>query len=707
MSSGQHGSFLARPSKSCPGGFTLSVRRHNEVTHIKIQNTGDYYDLYGGEKFATLAELVQHYTGQCGGLLRERGGAPVELRHPLGCQDPTSERWYHGHLSGKEAEKLLMEKGCPGSFLVRESQSKPGDFVLSVLTQQLDRVDRQPRVTHIMIHFQPDGKYDVGGGEQFDTLGDLVERYRKNPMVERSGVVVHLRQPLKATRISAASIESRVQELSEATDASEKAKQGFWEEFEVSACCPLPPLRLPSSGLRQGPAEGCGSGRVWRVLRALGKSRGHRLKPHSSRCCSNRNAGSCTPGRKASGRRTSPRIDTRTSFPVRLGLGSHGDQVLTNQVQGPSGTGVLGGWRQGSFLTTGAMPSLAPSSSASAHHRSAGIPLPWRPEPHLPFSVDTTRVILRDVDDRVPGADYINANYIRSDPEEKPGHGLGKVYIATQGCLPTTVAAFWAMVHQENTRVIVMTTREVERGRNKCFRYWPELHGSQEYGHLHVCNMAEHWAQGYCVRELQVWRPDQEESPHTVKHYQYFSWPDHGVPAEPTGVLSFLDEVNRAQSSMPGAGPLVVHCSAGIGRTGTIIVIDILVNVIRRQGLDCDIDVPKTIQLVRRQRSGMVQTEAQYKFVYLALQRYIQGEQLRLREPVGAGPGRGEACAGITMVTRGPSPQCERPEERGSLNLGVSPADPGCSPGPAPSRAPAAIPEASRHEYENLQGLEP
>ncbi|XP_043342050.1 tyrosine-protein phosphatase non-receptor type 11-like isoform X4 [Cervus canadensis] len=571
MSSGQHGSFLARPSKSCPGGFTLSVRRHNEVTHIKIQNTGDYYDLYGGEKFATLAELVQHYTGQCGGLLRERGGAPVELRHPLGCQDPTSERWYHGHLSGKEAEKLLMEKGRPGSFLVRESQSKPGDFVLSVLTQQLDRVDRQPRVTHIMIHFQPDGKYDVGGGEQFDTLGDLVERYRKNPMVERSGVVVHLRQMLQQQ-------------------------------------------------------------------------------------------------------------ECRLLYPRKEGQ--------------------------------------RPENKPKNRYKNI-----------LPF--DTTRVILRDVDDRVPGADYINANYIRSDPEEKPGHGLGKVYIATQGCLPTTVAAFWAMVHQENTRVIVMTTREVERGRNKCFRYWPELHGSQEYGHLHVCNMAEHWAQGYCVRELQVWRPDQghssprrlgqprppswhspahpaqEESRHTVKHYQYFSWPDHGVPAEPTGVLSFLDEVNRAQSSMPGAGPMVVHCSAGIGRTGTIIVIDILVDVIRRQGLDCDIDVPKTIQLVRRQRSGMVQTEAQYKFVYLALQRYIQGEQLRLREPVGAGPGRGEACAGITMVTRGPSPQCERPEERGSLNLGVSPADPGCSPGPAPSRAPAAIPEASRHEYENLQGLEP
>lgn len=70
----------------------LPSRRRDEVTHVKIQNTGDYYSLYGGEKFATLAELVQHYTGQHGGLLRERSGAPVELRHPLGCQDPIAER---------------------------------------------------------------------------------------------------------------------------------------------------------------------------------------------------------------------------------------------------------------------------------------------------------------------------------------------------------------------------------------------------------------------------------------------------------------------------------------------------------------------------------------------------------------------------------------------------------------------------------------
>nr|XP_060478203.1 tyrosine-protein phosphatase non-receptor type 11-like isoform X3 [Panthera onca] len=404
---------------------------------------------------------------------------------------------------------------------------------------------RPPAAGHTHHDPLPDGTYDVGGGERFDTLRDLVECHKKNPMVEKSGVVVHLKQPLKATRINAASIESRVRELTGATDTGEKAKQGFWEEFEM---------------LQQQ--------------------------------------------------------ECQLLYPRKEG------QRLENK----------------------------------AKNRYKNI---------LPF--DTTRVTLHDVDDSVPGANYINTNYIRSDPEEKPGHGQGKVYIATQGCLQTTVAAFWAMVHQENTRVIVMATREVERGRNKCFRYWPELHGRQEHGRVCVCNLAEHQAQGYCVWELQVWRPDQGEPPRTVKHYQYFSWPDHGVPAEPAGVLDFLDQVNRAQNSMPGAGPMVVHCSAGIGRTGTIIVIDILVDIIRRQGLDCDIDVPKTIQLVRRQRSGMVQTEAQYKFVYLALQRYIQDEQLRLRE--------------------------QPPEEHEHLNAGLASADPGRSPGPASSRAPAATPE--------------
>uniref|UniRef100_A0AAY4EBK9 protein-tyrosine-phosphatase n=1 Tax=Denticeps clupeoides TaxID=299321 RepID=A0AAY4EBK9_9TELE len=505
LTRGVHGSFLARPSKSNPGDFTLSVRRNDEVTHIKIQNSGDYYDLYGGEKFATLAELVQYYTEQHD-LLRERNGDLIELKYPLNCKDPTSERWYHGHLSGRDAEKLLTEKGRPGSFLVRESQSKPGDFVLSVLTneEKHENVDRKTKVTHVMIRCQ-EGKYDVGGGERFDTLTDLVEHYKKNPMVEKSGIVVHLKQPFNATRINAANIENRVRELNKVADNSEKPKQGFWEEFEVLQQQECKLLYPRKEGQR---AENKGKNRYKNIL---------------------------------------------------------------------------------------------------------------------PF--DTTRVTIREADPDVPGSDYINANYIRVSyaPE-------GKVFIATQGCLQNTVIDFWKMVYQENTHVIVMTTKEMERGRNKCVRYWPDINCTKEFGKVCVKNIEEHPAQDYILRELEVTRVDRRDPPRSIWHYQYLSWPDHGVPNEPGGVLSFLEQVNRTQSSIPDTGPIVVHCSAGIGRTGTIIVIDILIDIINRQGLDCDIDVPKTIQRVRQQRSGMVQTEAQYKFIYMAVQQYIDTAQKRMEE---------------------------------------------------------------------------
>uniref|UniRef100_A0A7N6FD70 protein-tyrosine-phosphatase n=1 Tax=Anabas testudineus TaxID=64144 RepID=A0A7N6FD70_ANATE len=490
LTRGVHGSFLARPSKSNPGDFTLSVRRNDEVTHIKIQNSGDYYDLYGGEKFATLAELVQYYTEQQD-LLRERNGHVIELKYPLNCKDPTSERWYHGHLSGRDAEKLLTEKGKAGSFLVRESQSKPGDFVLSVLTneEKHEYVDRKTKVTHVMIRYQ-DGKYDVGGGERFDTLADLVDHYKKNPMVEKSGIVVHLKQPFNATRINAANIENRVRELNKVADNSEKPKQGFWEEFEV---------------LQQQ--------------------------------------------------------ECKLLYPRKEGQ--------------------------------------KPENKSKNRYKNI-----------LPF--DTTRVEISETDPDVPGSDYINANYIRSMHEEGRHVEEGKVFIATQGCLQNTVIDFWKMVYQENTHVIVMTTKEMERGRNKCVRYWPDLHATKEFGKVLVRNVDEQRAQDYILRKLENFYTD--------------------VFIAPGGVLWFLEEVNRTQSSIPDTGPIVVHCSAGIGRTGTIIVIDILIDIINRQGLDCDIDIPKTIQRVRQQRSGMVQTEAQYKFIYMAVQQYIDTAQKRLEE---------------------------------------------------------------------------
>lgn len=505
---GVDGSFLARPSTSNKGDFTLSVRRNGEVTHIKIQNTGDFYDLYGGEKFATLAELVQYYMEKQG-QLKERNGDVIELRFPVNSEDPTTERWFHGHISGKEAEKQLMEKGKYGSYLVRESQSKPGDFVLSVKCED--------KVTHVKIRRQ-NGKFDVGGGEQFNTLSDLVEHYKKNPMVETSGTVVHLRHPYNATRIAASGIDSRVKQLAKDTKAQDSnSKGGFWDEFE----------HLQHQEVRH----------------------------------------------------------------------------LYSRKEG-----------------------MRPENKPKNRYKNI-----------LPF--DHTRVQLHDGDKDLVGSDYINANLITAEDENI---NPKKSYIATQGCLQGTVVDMWRMIWQERCCVIVMTTKEVERGKIKAVRYWPPFGDSSDSeerklpvykGTIIVKTVAEHKDKDYVIREYEVKKEHDDgkvEPTRKVFQYHFMTWPDYGVPGDPGSVLDFLNIVNSKQESIEGAGPIVVHCSAGIGRTGTFIVIDMILNQIKTYGMDCEIDIQKTIQMVRSQRSGMVQTEAQYKFVYLAVHHYIQTEKQRI-----------------------------------------------------------------------------
>lgn len=206
---GYDGAFLVRRSKSNPNDFTLSCRRGNEVTHIKIQHNDDLYDLYGGEKFATLSELVEYYR-ENDGQLREKNGGIISLKFPLLSEDPTSERWFHGGLKGKDSEALLKETGSVGSFLVRASQSTPGNYVLSIRATE-------ETVTHVIIR-NDKGKFDVGGGEKFNDLSALVEHYKSNPMVEKNGEVVKMISPLVSTRVSAASIEARIAELDKETD---------------------------------------------------------------------------------------------------------------------------------------------------------------------------------------------------------------------------------------------------------------------------------------------------------------------------------------------------------------------------------------------------------------------------------------------------------------------------------------------------------
>uniref|UniRef100_A0A2I3GUQ4 protein-tyrosine-phosphatase n=1 Tax=Nomascus leucogenys TaxID=61853 RepID=A0A2I3GUQ4_NOMLE len=489
LTRGADSSFLARPSKSNPGDFTLSVRRNGAVTHIKIQNTGDCYDLYGGEKFSTLAELVQHYI-EHHGQLKEKNGDVIHLKYPLNCADPTSERWFQGHLSGKEAEKLLTEKGKHVSFLVRESQSHLGDFVLSVCTSddKGESNNGKSKVAHVMICCQ-ELKYDVGGGEQFDSLTDLVEHYKKNPMVETLGT------PLNTTRINAAEIESRVREL---------IKQGFWEEFETLQQQECKLLYSRKEGQRQ---ENKNKNRYKNIL---------------------------------------------------------------------------------------------------------------------PF--DHTRVVLHGGDPNEPVSDDINANIIMPEFETKCNNSKPKKsYIATQGCLQNMVNDFWQMVFQENSRVIVITTKEVERGKSKCVKYRPDEYALKEYGTMCVKNVRESAAHNYMLRELKLSKVGQGNMERMVWQYHFWTWPDHGVPTDPGGV-------HHKQERIMHARPVVVHCSAGICRTGTYVVTDTLIGIIREKGVDCDTDVPQTIQMVRSQRSGMVQTEAQYRFIYMAVQHYTETLQHRIEE---------------------------------------------------------------------------
>lgn len=146
---GQNGSFLIRPSHSTVNSYTLSVRcSNNTFKHIKIHNNGDSgYEIGegGSDKFATLAELVEHYIMK--ETLRDKlDGSILMLKYPLNCKEPTSERYFHGPITGQEATNLLLSKGKPGSYLVRESRSEPQNYVLCVRCENM-------KVVHLIINY--------------------------------------------------------------------------------------------------------------------------------------------------------------------------------------------------------------------------------------------------------------------------------------------------------------------------------------------------------------------------------------------------------------------------------------------------------------------------------------------------------------------------------------------------------------------------
>ncbi|XP_041086552.1 receptor-type tyrosine-protein phosphatase S-like isoform X4 [Polyodon spathula] len=223
---------------------------------------------------------------------------------------------------------------------------------------------------------------------------------------------------------------------------------------------------------------------------------------------------------------------------------------------------------------------------------------------------ETTRVCLQPIRG-VEGSDYINASFI-------DGYRQQKAYIATQGPLAETTEDFWRMLWENNSTIVVMLTKLREMGREKCHQYWP-AERSARYQYFVVDPMAEYNMPQYILREFKVTDARDGQS-RTVRQFQFTDWPEQGVPKSGEGFIDFIGQVHKTKEQFGQDGPISVHCSAGVGRTGVFITLSIVLERMRYEGV---VDIFQTVKMLRTQRPAMVQTEDEYQFCYQAGLEYL------------------------------------------------------------------------------------
>uniref|UniRef100_A0A2K5QX22 Receptor-type tyrosine-protein phosphatase H n=1 Tax=Cebus imitator TaxID=2715852 RepID=A0A2K5QX22_CEBIM len=228
----------------------------------------------------------------------------------------------------------------------------------------------------------------------------------------------------------------------------------------------------------------------------------------------------------------------------------------------------------------------------------------------LPY--DWSRVPLKPIPEE-PGSDYINASFM-------PGLWSSQEFIATQGPLPQTVGDFWRLVWEQQSHTLVMLTNCTEAGRVKCEHYWPLDSQPCTHEHLRVTLESEEVTENWTVRELQLLQVEEQKTL-SVRQFHYLAWPDHGVPSSPDTLLAFWRMLRQWLDQTMEGGPPIVHCSAGVGRTGTLIALDVLLRQLECEGL---LGPFSFVKKMRESRPLMVQTEAQYIFLHQCILRFLQ-----------------------------------------------------------------------------------
>ncbi|KAM6164838.1 tyrosine-protein phosphatase non-receptor type 1 [Rhynchocyon petersi] len=232
---------------------------------------------------------------------------------------------------------------------------------------------------------------------------------------------------------------------------------------------------------------------------------------------------------------------------------------------------------------------------------------------------DHSRIKLHQEDN-----DYINASLIKMEEAQRS-------YILTQGPLPNTCGHFWEMVWEQKSRGVVMLNRVMEKGSLKCAQYWPQKEEKEmifEDTNLKLTLISEDIKSYYTVRQLELENVASQET-REILHFHYTTWPDFGVPESPASFLNFLFKVRESGSLSLEHGPIVVHCSAGIGRSGTFCLADTCLLLMDKRKDPSSVDIKKVLLEMRRFRMGLIQTADQLRFSYLAViegAKYIMGD---------------------------------------------------------------------------------